>query len=271
MEEKQVKRLPPFTHIKVLENGNYGCTLVVADKIYNGVFSPTWECIEKLHLVEVDAYADFDHKLKDGLNPMLDKDRIDIIYDNDEELAKGLILNFEDDNTIVNEDDTPQALFFSKYENRTGETSLTIENTLLSYKYFIPSFLENIFNKFYCCGCGRIWAGCRLCWDRIEKVFGISLVDNGNPFDEALKKVIKEYQTFDDIAFDKVDELHIDIDISDPIFDMHLLEEIENLEIDFKQRLSNGKYNFCYYGYLKYIIDYCKEYFNVDIGKQALP
>lgn len=40
MEEKQVKKLPPFTHIKVLENGNYGCTLVVADKIYNGLFTP---------------------------------------------------------------------------------------------------------------------------------------------------------------------------------------------------------------------------------------
>ena len=262
MEEKQVKKLPPFSHIKVLENGNYGCTLLVADKIYNGVFSPTWECIERLHLVEVDAYADFDYKLKDGLNPMLDKDRIDIIYDNDEEFAKGLILNFEEDNTIVDEDDTPQALFFSKYENRNGETSLTIENTLLSYKFFIPSFLENVFMKFCCCGCGRIWAGCKLCWDRIEKVFGISLLDNENPFDLALKKVIKEYQTFDDIAFDRVDEKHPEIEVSEPKFDTYIFEELETLEIEFRKRLADGEYDFCYYGYLQYLMDNCKEYFD---------
>ena len=101
MEEKQVKKLSPFTHIKVLENGNYGCTLLVADKIYNGVFSPNWECIEKLHLVEVDAYNDYDYKLQDGLNPMFDKEEG---YTNDEDLAKDLSLNFEDENIMVDEE-----------------------------------------------------------------------------------------------------------------------------------------------------------------------
>ena len=159
MEDKLVKKLPPFTHIKVLENGNYGCTLVVADKIYNGIFSPNWECIEKLHLVEVDAYADFDHKLIDGLNPMFDKEED---YDTDEELAKDLSLNFEDEDTIVDEEISQEALFIAQYENANGDTSLTLENTLLPYKYFIPSFLDEVFFKLYCCGCGRDWSGCKL-------------------------------------------------------------------------------------------------------------
>ena len=64
MEEKQVKKLPAFDHIKVLQDGNFGCTLEVGDKIYNGIFIPEWECIEKLHLGEVDAYKDYDYTLK---------------------------------------------------------------------------------------------------------------------------------------------------------------------------------------------------------------
>lgn len=253
MEEKQVKKLPPFSHIKVLENGNYGCTLVVADKIYNGLFTPDWKCIEKLHLVEVDAYAYFDHKLKDGLNPMLDKDRIDIIYDNDEELAKGLILNFEE------EKEDPLALFISQYANGNGDIALTIENTLLPYKYFIPSFLENIFFKFACCGCSRLFASTQLCWNKIQGLFGVSLFSNDNPFDNALKQVIKEYQTLDDLAFDIVDEKYPDVDVADPQFEESMWDEMEKLEASFRERLADGAYDFCYYGYLQYLKDSCPD------------
>ena len=78
MEDKLVKKLPAFDHIKVLQDGNFGCTLEVGDKIYNGIFTPEWECIVKLHLVEVDAYSDYDYTLKDGLNPMLEKEKIEL-------------------------------------------------------------------------------------------------------------------------------------------------------------------------------------------------
>ena len=258
MEEKQVKKLPPFSHIKVLENGYYGCTLLVVDKIYNGVFSPDWECIEKLHLVEVDAYADFDHKLKDGLNPMLDKDRIDIIYDNDEELAKGLILNFEEENTKEDEKENPLALFSSQYINPNGDIALTIDNTLLPYKYFIPSFLENIFFKFACCGCTKLFASSQLCWNKIQGMFGVSLFSN-DPFDNALKQVIKEYQTLDDLAFDIVDEKYPDVDVADPQFEDSMWEEMEKLEASFRERLADGAYDFCYSGYLQYLKDNCPD------------
>ena len=43
MDEKDVKKLPAFDHIKVLQDGNLGCTLVVDSKILNGIFSPEWE------------------------------------------------------------------------------------------------------------------------------------------------------------------------------------------------------------------------------------
>ena len=35
MEDKLIKIMTPFSHIKNLEDGNYGCTLLVANKIYN--------------------------------------------------------------------------------------------------------------------------------------------------------------------------------------------------------------------------------------------
>ena len=70
MTDNLVKKLPPLSHIKVLENGNYGCTLVVANKIYNGIFTPNWECLEKLHLVEVDAYTAPDYIYAEVLIPM---------------------------------------------------------------------------------------------------------------------------------------------------------------------------------------------------------
>ena len=258
MEEKQVKKLPPFNHIKVLENGNYGCTLCVNNKIYNGVFTPEWECVEKLHLVEVDAYKDYDYLLKSGLNPMLDKDKIDIDYDTDEELAKGLILNFEED-TKEDEKEDPLALFISQYENSNGDIALTVNNTLLPCIYFISSFLENIFFKFACCGCSRLFASSQLCWNKIQGMFGVSLFSNDNSFDNALKQVIKEYQTLDDLAFDIVDEKYPDIEVSDPKFEEGMWEEMEKLEASFRERLADGAYDFCYYGYLQYLKDSCSD------------
>ena len=257
MEDKLVKKLPAFDHIKVLQDGNFGCTLCVNNKIYNGIFTPEWECVEKLHLVEVDAYKDYDYTLKEGLNPMLDKEQISIDYDTDEELAKGLILNFEEEKE--DEKENPLALFSSQYINSNGDIALTVNNTLLSYKYFISSFLENIFFKFACCGCSRLFASSQLCWNKIQGMFGVSLFSNDNSFDNALKQVIKEYQTLDDLAFDIVDEKYPDIEVSDPKFEEGMWEEMEKLEASFRDRLADGAYDFCYYGYLQYLKDSCPD------------
>ena len=257
MEDKLVKKLPAFDHIKELQDGNFGCTLCVNNKIYNGIFTPKWECVEKLHLVEVDAYKDYDYILKDGLNPMLDKEKIDIDYDTDEELAKGLILNFEDEKEGEKED--PLALFSSQYINSNGDIALTVNNTLLSYKYFISSFLENIFFKFACCGCSRLFASTQICLNKIQGMFGVSLFSNDNPFDNALKQVLKEYQTLDDLAFDIVDEKYPDVDVADPQFEDSMWEEMEKLEASFRERLAEGAYDFCYSGYLQYLKDNCPD------------
>ena len=117
MEDKLIKIMPPFSHIKVLEDGNYGCTLLVADKIYNGKFTQNWDCIEKLHPVAEDLYDEYDYKNADVLIPMLDEEEEDISsIENKVEYAESIYLNFEDDEDIDNNKKIgPPALFCMQY------------------------------------------------------------------------------------------------------------------------------------------------------------
>ena len=71
-----------------------------------------------------------------------------------------------------------------------------------------------------------------------------------------------EYQTFDDKVFDLVDEKYPDVAVASSEFENLFCEELERVEIDFKQRLSVGEYDFCSLGYLQYLIDNCNEYFD---------
>ena len=254
MDENKVTKLPAFNHIKVLQDGNYGCTLVAANRIYNGVYTQNWECIEKLHLVEVDAYGNYDYTLIDKLSPMPDAD--DITIDDNEGYAKELLLNFEDD-TIPISEQNPKALFMSQYQN--GDITLTLENTLIPYKYFSIAFIENIFDKIYMCNCGKTFAAGRICWSRVEKVFGIDLITNNSPFDIALKQVIKEYISFENIAIDEVEKKYPYLDALDFDYDLRIFEEMETLDDAFRLEIANGAYDICYLAYITYLRDNCPD------------
>ena len=261
MEEKQVKKLPPFSHIKVLENGNYGCTLLVADKIYNGVFSPSWECIEKLHLVEVDAYNEYDFVLADHLIPMPDEDEEDIAIENYEAYAERLILNFEDDDKPLDGELYSPALFCIQYLDKNGEVAVNQENSLIPYRYFVYSLLENVFDKFYMCGCDKDCHTCKLCWDKVEHYFNIEDVELDMPFAKALKGVYNEYNTFEDKVVEYMDANHSEVDKESIQYDICSWEQVSLLENDLKQRLHKGAYGLCEICYLTYLIDNCKEVF----------
>ena len=97
-------------------------------------------------------------------------------------------------------------------------------------------------------------------------MFGISLVDNENPFDLALKKVVKEYQTFDDIAVEKVKEKYPDASELDWNYDLHLFDELDILEEGLRDRLYDGAYDLCPNVYMFYVQDNCKDIF--DCGLQ---
>ena len=255
MDEKDVKKLPAFDHIKVLQDGNYGCTLSAGNKTYNGIFTPNWECVEKLHIVYEDAYREYDYTLIDKLNSVYKDDIVD------EEFAKMLTLNYENDDSD-DSDLPPQVLFLYKYQNANGETALIIDNALISYKFFILTLIENIFNKLYDCGCNKKFNSCKLCWDRVEETFGISLISNDHPFAIAIKNIYKEYQTFDDIATQKVKEKYPDASELDWDYDLHLFDELDILEEELRDRLYDGAYDLCQNVYMFYVQDNCKDIFD---------
>lgn len=49
----------PFDHIKVLPDGNYGCTLLLDNSIYCAILTPEWQIIEPLHKAENDPFKDY--------------------------------------------------------------------------------------------------------------------------------------------------------------------------------------------------------------------
>ena len=263
MEEKQVKKLPPFSHIKVLEDGNYGCTLLVADKIYNGKFTQNWDCIEKLHLVKVDAYTEYDYKDADVLIPMPVEDGDTPDIKNKVAYAESLYLNFEDEedvdiNTKIIE---PTVLFCMQYVDKDDKVVISIENSLMPYKYAVYSFLRNLFDNLEYCNCSSKIFCNKLCWDKILSVFNLDYEEKNMPLIRALKKMYDEYNEFEDRAKDQISVKIID----DDLYDFQLWDKIINMMDDLKQKLFDGSYDLCEIFYLMYLRDNSKKYIDVEI------
>ncbi|MBR5133101.1 MAG: hypothetical protein IKV29_03250, partial [Alistipes sp.] len=100
----------------------------------------------------------------------------------------------------------------------------------------------------------------------VEETFGISLISNDHPFAIAIKSIYKEYQTFDDIAVEKVKEKYPDASDTDWEYDLHLFDELDILEEGLRDRLYDGAYDLCPNVYMFYVQDNCKDIF--DCGLQ---
>ena len=263
MEDKLIKIMPPFSHIKVLEDGNYGCTLLVADKIYNGIFTQNWNCIEKLHLVKVDAYTEYDYKDADVLIPMPEDDEDVPNIENKVAYAESLYLNFEDEEDVdINTKIIgPTTLFCMQYVDKDDKVVISIENSLMPYKYAVYSFLRNLFDNLEYCNCSSKIFCNKLCWDKILRVFNLDYEEKNMPFIRALKKMYDEYNEFEDRAKDQISVKIID----DDLYDFQLWDKIINMMDDLKQKLFDGAYNLCDIFYQMYIRDNCKEYIDIEI------
>ena len=263
MEDKLIKIMPPFSHIKVLEDGNYGCTLLVADKIYNGIFTQNWDCIEKLHLVKVDAYTEYDYKDADVLIPMLVEDGDTPDIKNKVAYAESLYLNFEDEEDVdINTKIIgPTILFCMQYVDKDDKVVISIENSLMPYKYAVYSFLRNLFDNLEYCNCSSKIFCNKLCWDKILRVFNLDYEEKNMPFIRALKKMYDEYNEFEDRAKDQISVKIIDNDL----YDFLLWDKIINMMDDLKQKLFDGAYDLCEIFYLMFLRDNSKEYIDVEI------
>ena len=267
MEDKLIKIIPPFSHIKNLENGNYGCTLLVADKIYNGIFTQNWDCIEKLHLVKVDAYTEYDYKDADVLIPMPVEDGDTPDIKNKVAYAESLYLNFEDEEDVdINTKIIgPTALFCMQYVDKNNEVVINIENSLMPYKYIIYSFLKNLFENLEYCYCNTKHHCNKLCWDKVMRIFNMDYEEKNMPFVRAIKKVYDKYNEFEEIALWEMQEKDIDINPDNPMYNYHLWDYIFPMEDDLKQKLFDGAYDLCNIFYQMYISDNCKEYIDIEI------
>ena len=267
MEEKQVKKLPPFSHIKVLENGNYSCTLLVADKIYNGIFTQNWDCIEKLHLVKVDAYTEYDNKDADVLIPMPVEDGDTPDIKNKVAYAESIYLNLEDEDDVdINTKIIGStALFCMQYVDKNNEVVINIENSLMPYKYIIYSFLKNLFENLEYCYCNTKHHCNKLCWDKVMRIFNMDYNEENMPFVRAIKKVYDEYNEYEEIALWKLQEKDIDTDTKNIMYDYHMWDEIIPMEDELKQKIFDGAYDLCYIFYMMYLRDNCKEYIDIEI------
>ena len=263
MEDKLIKIMPPFSHIKVLEDGNYGCTLLVADKIYNGIFTQNWDCIEKLHLVKVDAYTEYDYKDADVLIPMPVEDGDTQDIKNKVAYAESLYLNFEgqEDVDINTKIIGPTILFCMQYVDKDDKVVISIENSLMPYKYAVYSFLRNLFDNLEYCNCSSKIFCNKLCWDKILRVFNLDYEEKNMPFIRALKKMYDEYNEFEDRAKDQISVKIIDNDL----YDFLLWDKIINMMDDLKQKLFDGAYDLCEIFYLMFLRDNSKEYIDVEI------
>ena len=267
MEDKLIKIMPPFSHIKVLEDGNYGCTLLVVDKIYNGKFTQNWDCIEKLHLVKVDAYTEYDYKDADVLIPMPEEDEDVPNIENKVAYAESLYLNFEDEEDVdINTKIIGStALFCMQYVDKNNEVVINIENSLMPYKYIIYSFLKNLFENLEYCYCNTKHHCNKLCWDKVLRIFNMDYNEENMPFVRAIKKVYDEYNEYEEIALWKLQEKDIDTDTKNIMYDYHMWDEIIPMEDDLKQKLFDGAYDLCYIFYMMYLRNNCEEYIDIVI------
>lgn len=158
----------PFDHIKVLDDGNYGCTLLLDNLIYCAIFTSDWQIIEPLHIVDYDPYKDYTY-IRDWRHaPISSYCKRGIIRPVDNELLSLFemdlnILGCEDvaidvEDYIVNanetvDEDSVLLLFSTNYLDKEGKIALNTENTLAPYSVIGPAAIRYIFNLYTFYGC----------------------------------------------------------------------------------------------------------------------
>lgn len=162
----------PFDHIKVLPNGNYGCTLLIDNYIYCAIFTPDWQVVKPLHAVEEDLYEDYTYirdwshfpvgsYYKHGVTHPVDKDLLTLldiglnVVSNDD-LAieiEDYILDSPKRDEYDEKDSTTLLLFTTNYLDKNGNIAIITYNTLASYQMVSRAVIRSMFNIYSLHGC----------------------------------------------------------------------------------------------------------------------
>lgn len=186
----------PFDHIKILPDGNFGCTLKLGKRIFCAICTPTWKVIEPLHQVETDPYSDYSYIRNDN-SLTISKAYNDSQF---ETIKKAGIPRADDTYYIFKEYDFdimlddylyPTSLdceiennsivFFSvNYFDKEEKSILTLENSLAPYSVFGSASVKEIFNKYKHCMSNKALTA---------KHFDIS-PDTATPIQQEMLKII---------------------------------------------------------------------------------
>ena len=79
----------PFDHIKILDDGNFGCTIKLGKEILCAECTPKWEIVKPLHKVDTDHYSDYTY-IRDDESLKISSSYYNGQYESVEEMGKRL-------------------------------------------------------------------------------------------------------------------------------------------------------------------------------------
>lgn len=151
----------PFDHIKILDDGNYGCTLKMGKKIYCAVCTPDWEWIKPLYESTFDPYQNYTYiRKRDFLATSsycynkklhhIDWELIDILDLRTEIMLNDFTFDIEDyiSDSTNSDDDFEVTLFTVQYLNRNGNLAFELTDTLASYNIMSRAAVQFVFDLY---------------------------------------------------------------------------------------------------------------------------
>ena len=199
-KQKTIKMMTiriPFDHIKVLDNGNYGCTLKMGSSIFCAVCTPEWDWIEPLHESTFDPNWEYSY-IRDSkhlvlssyyynmelhkIDPML-IDLLDIRQESMLNTASVDITDYFSDAPSTN-DDFQLALFTIRYIDQDGNFAFEIPDALVPYSIMSRAAIGYAFD---------LYAKCNFDKDAIIQELGIAY-DSKNPLAVATLGMIEQFE-----------------------------------------------------------------------------
>lgn len=264
----------PFDHIKVLPDGNFGCTLILGENIYTAIYTPQWEVLKHMHKVTEDPFSDYTYKRDDTLK--ITPSCIDNLDDAD----KDILLSYNDEQDMIDEigiefdilieeyilgkllseeenNDISKLYFIVQYLDRNGNIAFTLDNALATYSLIGLGSIKELFNRL-----SQYFFNKEL---TIEKL-GINK-DSTSPVQKAAIKLI-------DLAYSvkkNFDNLHkrcclLDMWFDDALIKTTLLNYIFHAYNDEVQMMAYQKalFDFPQLAYMEYLKLTVPEVFNSD-------
>lgn len=259
----------PFDHIKILDDGNFGCTLKLGKEIFCAVYTPKWEIVKPLHKVDTDHYSDYTY-IRDDNSLTITSSYYNGQYESVEEMGKrvfgedsDITYDLSDFDIVVddfigpftsttNDEDEyiDMLVFFSiQYKHKDDESVLILENVLAPYQLIGTTAINEIFRKH---------KDCKYDIEKTMEALNIS-ADTEIPLQKAILQIIEWSNSIKNIFDIIIDQCFWFEVFLDSAFEKYaFLKQIRN------EFATQATKDICYYGWSKFpmliYIEYLKKY-----------